>query len=92
MVSPAILLTSANSVDSMNSIRPSNICALLAKCRYSAASETSSFAASAAVVIRSPRGASSIVRQRLQDLEPSFSGMRGHRVGPRELRVSSAAR
>src|SRR5450755_1331879 len=49
------------SVDSMNSISPSNICALLAKWRYSAASETSRRAASAAVVIFSPRGDSSIV-------------------------------
>src|SRR5450631_500203 len=53
--------TSEKSVDSMNSISPSNICALLAKCRYSAASETSRRAASAAVVTFSPRGDSSIV-------------------------------
>jgi hypothetical protein len=32
-VSAAILLTSVNNVVSMNSINPSNICALLAKCR-----------------------------------------------------------
>lgn len=47
----AIWLTSVNMVCSMNSIRPSNICALLAKCRYSAASETCMRAARAAVVI-----------------------------------------
>jgi hypothetical protein len=55
-----ILLMNENSVVSMNSIRPSNICALLAKCRYSAASDTSSLAASAAVVTFSLRGFSSI--------------------------------
>jgi hypothetical protein len=45
---------------SMKSISPSNICALLAKWRYSAASLTSSRAASAAVVMRSAPGCSSI--------------------------------
>src|ERR1700682_5144978 len=53
--------TIEKSVDSMNSISPSNICALLAKWRYSAASETSRRASSPAVVIFSPRGDSSIV-------------------------------
>ena len=44
----------------MNSIRPSNIWALLAKCRYRAASETSNSLAKAAVVTFSPFGFSSI--------------------------------
>ena len=44
----------------MNSISPSYIFALLGKCRYSAASDTTSRAASAAVVIFSGFGASSI--------------------------------
>ena len=56
-----IWLMSVNTLDSMNSISPSNICALLAKCRYSAASLTCSRAASAAVVMRSAPGCSSIV-------------------------------
>src|SRR3989338_5312048 len=55
-----ILLIRPNTVCSINSISPSNICALLAKWRYSAASESPSFAASAAVVIFSPLGCSSI--------------------------------
>ena len=46
---------------SMNSIRPSNIWALLAKWRYSAASLTSRRAARAAVVTRSAPGCSSMV-------------------------------
>src|SRR6266581_303404 len=58
--SAVILFTRPNSVCSMNSIRPSNICALLAKCRYSAASDTSSSLARAAVVTFSPFGFSSI--------------------------------
>src|SRR5882757_3387661 len=64
---------------SMNSIRPSNIWALLAKWRYSAASETSSLAASAAVVTFSPRGSSSMVasvcriwRRRVPGLRRAF--------------------
>ena len=55
-----IWLTSVKTLLSMNSIRPSNICALLAKWRYSAASLTSSLAASAAVVMRSAPGCSSM--------------------------------
>ncbi len=58
--SAVILLTRPKMVSSMNPIRPSNIWALLAKCRYRAASDTSSFAASAAVVMRSAAGVSSI--------------------------------
>src|SRR5262249_33857457 len=57
----AIWLISVNTLCSMNSIRPSNICALLAKCRYRAASLTSSRAARAAVVMRSAPGCSSMV-------------------------------
>ena len=55
-----IWLISVNTLDSMNSIRPSNIWALLAKWRYSAASLTDRRAASAAVVMRSAPGCSSI--------------------------------
>src|SRR5262252_4137586 len=58
--SVVILLTRLKTVSSMNSIRPSNIWALLAKCRYSAASDTSNSLASAAVVTFSPLGFSSI--------------------------------
>ena len=57
----AIWLIRVKTLCSMNSMRPSNICALLAKCRYSAASLTSSRAARAAVVMRSEPGCSSIV-------------------------------
>ena len=46
--------------DSINSIKPSNIWALLAKCRYRAASDMERRRARAAVVIFSPRGSSSI--------------------------------
>jgi hypothetical protein len=53
-------LIKVKTLDSMNSIRPSNICALLAKWRYRAASLTDSLAASAAVVMRSAPGCSSI--------------------------------
>ena len=56
----AIWLIRPKTLDSMNSISPSNICALLAKWRYRAASDTASLAASAAVVIFSPFGCSSI--------------------------------
>jgi len=49
-----------NTLVSMKSISASNICALLAKWRYSAASLTSSRAASAAVVMRSAPGCSSM--------------------------------
>ena len=56
----AIWLISVKTLCSMNSIRPSNICALLAKWRYSAASLTLKRAASAAVVMRSAPGCSSI--------------------------------
>ena len=57
----AIWLIRVKTLCSMNSIRPSNICALLAKWRYSAASLTSSRAARAAVVMRSAPGCSSMV-------------------------------
>src|SRR5437868_3457933 len=53
-------LASVKTEVSMNSIRPSYICALEAKWRYSAASETPRLSASAAVVIFSHFGASSI--------------------------------
>ena len=49
-----------NSVSSINLISPSNILALLGKWRYSAASDTPTSRASAAVVIRSPGPDSSI--------------------------------
>src|SRR6185503_15525614 len=58
--SAVILFASVNTEVSMNSIRPSYICAFDAKWRYSAASETSSFSASAAVVIFPHFGCSSI--------------------------------
>ena len=73
-------LASENTVFSMNSISPSYICALEAKCRYSAASETSSLAASAAVVMRSHFGASSICARvfRISSLRsPLARGMGG---------------
>src|SRR3990172_3458452 len=56
----AILLASVKTEFSMNSIKPSYIWAFEAKWRYSAASETSSFSASAAVVIFPHFGCSSI--------------------------------
>ncbi|MNN98434.1 hypothetical protein D3C81_2178260 [compost metagenome] len=56
----AIWFTSVKMLVSMNSISPSNICALLAKWRYSAASDTSRRAARAAVVMRAACGCSSI--------------------------------
>jgi hypothetical protein len=76
-------LISVKTVCSMKSIRPSNICALLAKCRYSAASETDSLAASAAVVIRSAAGLLEHAGQRVQDLDPSLArlGTLAHRGG-----------
>src|SRR4029079_14260821 len=58
--SVVIRFARVNTELSMNSISPSYICALDAKWRYRAASETSSFSASAAVVIRSHFGCSSI--------------------------------
>src|SRR5688572_12064523 len=58
--SAVILLASVKTELSMNSMSPSYICALQAKWRYSAASETSSFSASAAVVILPHFGCSSI--------------------------------
>ena len=55
-----IWLMSENTDCSMKSISPSNICALLAKWRYKAASLTSRRAARAAVVMRSAPGCSNM--------------------------------
>jgi hypothetical protein len=70
-----IWLIREKTVCSMNSIRPSNICALLAKWRYRAASLTSSRAASAAVVMRSAAGLLQHGGQRLQDLDTPLTGL-----------------
>ncbi len=65
-------------VSSMNAIKPSNMRALLGKCRYSAASETPTSAANAAVVMRPPGLFASMRGKHLQDLLATLSSFTGH--------------
>ena len=90
-----IWFTRPNTVWSMKSSRPSNIWALLAKWRYSAASLTCNLAARAAVVTRSPPGCSSIWARVCKICTRRSPGLGRLRVGASsaagEGRVSSSA-